>query len=241
MKDEEYLFFTDARDKKNIARSARNQRTHTGKRGRVKLPSDYLTKKELNAMNGEVKSYRLNDPMTWKEFKSMPDDIKTTYIQLLRQKFNPYDASIAQMMGVHRVTFANEMKRLNLNVGKEHGGKREWDAEGWRAWCNGIPLSTKENAAPEAEEIVPAELVCECEELPQKFAEKEYTPIFPVVERIQEEESNESESECETPEKAIPCSGNMTFNGQATSILNTMIGILSGANVHITIEWEVQE
>lgn len=225
MKDEEYVFFTDSRDKKNIARSARNQRTHTGKRGRVKLPSDYLTKKELNAMNGEVKSYRLNDPMTWKEFKRMPDDIKITYIQLLRQKFSPYDASIAEMLGCHRVTFAQEIKRLGLNVGKKNGGVRTWDMEAWLAWTQGVPVK-KDDVSEE--EIVSDELACECEELP-------------LIERIQEEGESEREITSETPEKAIPCSGKMTFNGQATSILNTMIGILNGANVHITIEWEVQE
>ena len=60
MKDEEYLFHQTCREQKNIARSARNKRTHNGKGGRVKFPSDYMTKKELQKMNGEVKSYRLN-------------------------------------------------------------------------------------------------------------------------------------------------------------------------------------
>ena len=46
-------------------------------------------------MNGECKSYRLNDPMAWKEFKSMPDDLKITYINLLRKKFNVPGTSIA--------------------------------------------------------------------------------------------------------------------------------------------------
>ena len=35
-------------------------------------------------MSGECKSYRLNSPMSWDEFKAMPDDIKITYIKLLR-------------------------------------------------------------------------------------------------------------------------------------------------------------
>ena len=47
MKDEEYLFRQDSRDKALTARSARHKRTHCGKGGRVKLPSDYMTKKEL--------------------------------------------------------------------------------------------------------------------------------------------------------------------------------------------------
>lgn len=50
MKDETYLFHSDCRDKKNVARSARNKRTHNGKSGGVKFPSDYMTKKEVGLM-----------------------------------------------------------------------------------------------------------------------------------------------------------------------------------------------
>ena len=88
MKDETYLFVSDMKDKKVTARSARNKRTHCGKGGRVRFPSDNLSKKELQKMNGECKAYRLNDPMGWKEFKAMPDDLKITYIKLLRKEFN---------------------------------------------------------------------------------------------------------------------------------------------------------
>ena len=82
MKDETYAFISDVKDKKITARSARHTRTHCGKGGRVRFPSDNLSKKELQKMNGECKSFRLNDPMVWKEFKSMPDDLKITYIKL---------------------------------------------------------------------------------------------------------------------------------------------------------------
>lgn len=227
MKDEEYVFVSDVRDKKTTARSARNQRTHNGRRGRVKLPSDFLTKKELKAMNGEVKSYRLNDPMPWKEFKSMPDDLKVTYVKLIRQRYNPYDASIAEMMGVHKVTFANEMKRLNLGVGKNHGGTRQWDKEGWFKWSKGIPADATNDGND-----TPAELITECEELPPESADREFTEIEPAPIEIVEDVP-------ETPLKVIPCSGNMTFNGyDAEAALKTMIDILKGANVRLTIAWE---
>ena len=84
MKDETYVFIQDVKEKKTTARSARHTRTHCGRGGRVRLPSDNLSKKELMKMSGECKSYRLNSPMSWDEFKAMPDDIKITYIKLLR-------------------------------------------------------------------------------------------------------------------------------------------------------------
>lgn len=114
MKDETYAFIQDVREKKATARSARNKRTHNGKSGRVKFPSDYMTKKEIKAMSGEVKSYRLNEPMNWKEFKAMPDDIKVSYISLLRQKYNAPDSHICKMMGTNTCSFSQEMHRLGI-------------------------------------------------------------------------------------------------------------------------------
>jgi hypothetical protein len=139
VKDEEYLFHQTSREQKNIARSARNRRTHTGKSGRVKFPYDYMTKKELKAMNGEVKSYRLNEPMTWKEFKELPDDIKVTYIKLLREKWGVPDTHIAEMMGIGKCSISQEMTRLNLNGGRK-ARDYKWDTEGFRAWVHGVPV-----------------------------------------------------------------------------------------------------
>ena len=82
MDDEKYVFFQDVREKKVTGYSARKQRSHCGKAG-CKLPSDYLTKKEIKNMSGEVKSYRLNEPMTYAEFRLMPEDLQKTYIILL--------------------------------------------------------------------------------------------------------------------------------------------------------------
>ena len=162
MKDETYLFHSDCRDKKNIARSARNKRTHNGKSGGVKFPSDYMTKKEIKAMSGEVKSYKLNEPMSWKEFKAMPDDIKVTYIKLLREKFNPFDSAIADIMGINKVSFSQEIKRLGLGHGEKHSGYRTWnEKEAFYAWEHGVPMKQEEPIPEETEENAKPVLVCE--------------------------------------------------------------------------------
>lgn len=137
MKDETYLFFSDMKEKKTTARSARNKRTHCGKGGRVRLPHDNLTKKELQKMNGECKSYRLNDPVKWDEFKAMPDDIKATYIKLIRQKFNPPNTMIAQMMGVSEMKVRRELKKLGLEA-IQRSGRMKLDKEGFYAWMHGV-------------------------------------------------------------------------------------------------------
>ena len=152
MTDEKYVFVSDVIDKKQTARSARSRRTHTGKGGRAKLPSDYMTKKELEAMNGECKTYRLNSPMKWFEFKAMPDDIKISYIKLIREKYGATDSAIADMLGIHKVTFCNERKRIGMEATCK-GGNPGYDKEGFRAWVNGVPAQKKEQEVPQEVQV----------------------------------------------------------------------------------------
>ena len=208
MRDEEYVYRQGVKEAASIARNARYRRTHNGKSGRVRFPSDYLTNKEKNAMNGNVESYRLNDPMSWKEFKKMPDDLKVTYIKLLREKYNPFDSAIADVIGINKVTFSQEIKRLGLGHGKKHGGSRAWpEREAFYAWAAGVPA----NVTPE--EVEEPEVVEE--------------PAAEEPEVINEEKSSGT--------KAIPNCGTMTFEGSTESILETLAVLLGGANVHISV------
>lgn len=153
MKDETYAFVQDVREKKNIARSARNRRTHAGKGGAVKFPSDFMTRKELNAMNGKVIAYKLNAPMTWEEFKALPDDVKVTYITALRHQFGVSDSKVAEMMGANQCAFSKKMRELGLGLGRNQK-RAAFDKDGWYAWSNSV--KTKQNTAEEVTEA-PAE------------------------------------------------------------------------------------
>ncbi len=221
MTDEKFVFIQDSKEKKNIAHSARNRRTHAGKGGKVRFPSDYLSKKELQAMNGEVTAYPLNRMMTWKEFKAMPDDIKATYIELIRDKYNTTDRVLAEAFGVHRITVHNEFKRLGLCMGSGNGGKRIWDEEGFKVFCVGCDPDPVEELAEEVEAVV-EDFVCEND------SDSPFSKIkeLPVVENSAREEA-----------PAIPCSGSLTFNGAADAALKTVMNLLGGSEVTITIRW----
>ena len=136
MKDEKYVFIQDLIEKKTIGRGSFNKRSHCGGSGKKKWASEYMTKKELEKMNGELKTYRLNDPITWEEFKAMPDDIKKMYIKGIQERFNPFDASIARMFGVHQSTLLDVLKRLGMCHGNVNR-HRKWDREGFEAWASG--------------------------------------------------------------------------------------------------------
>ena len=216
MTDEKYTFVQDVRDRKRVARGAHNKRTHCGKGGAVKFPSDYKTRKELKAMNGEMKSYNINEPMKWREFKALPDDIKIVYIKALREKFGVSDTRIAvEMMDITRVYVAREISRLGIGLG--NGKRQTFDKVGWMNWLYGNPTpeceETHENAT---------ESVCEvAHEIAQASAE------------------DAAESVCEAKNKAIPLSGSLTFEGNIEDALNALGVLLGGANVHLNVAWEV--
>ena len=132
MTDEKYVFVTDVAEKKRIARGAFNKRTHNGKRGGVKFPSDYLTTKERNKMNGEVKSYKINQPITYAEFKRYPDDLKKQYVQKLRDMFDVSDTDIAAMMGVNVKTLTACLAKIGARGGRR--GKRKADYVAFENW-----------------------------------------------------------------------------------------------------------
>lgn len=87
MEDEKYVFIQDVKEKKEIARSAKNKKNGS-KSTKVTFPSDYLTRKEREKMNGECKTWNLNGFYTWAEFKEMPADIAAAYISTLNQKYH---------------------------------------------------------------------------------------------------------------------------------------------------------
>ena len=138
MTDEKYVFVTDVAEKKRTARGAFNKRTHNGKRGGVKFPSDYMTKKEKNKMNGECKTYTMNAPITYTEFKTYPDDLKKQYVRKLRDMFDVPDAAIAEMMSVNHKTLRALLVKLGIPGGRR--GSRRADYEGFEKWRRGETL-----------------------------------------------------------------------------------------------------
>ena len=141
--DEAWDMISDSIDKKKTARSASSTRTHCGKRGAVKFPSDYMSRKELKAMNGEVETYRMNSPMSWEEFTKMPIDLQRTYIKHLREKFNAPDQYVAEMFGKTHSAFIDHLFRLKMSTDKWMEGNT-WDREGFMAWRLGIDVGETE-------------------------------------------------------------------------------------------------
>lgn len=143
MADEKYCFIQETKEKKTISRCARNKRTHCGKGGRVRFPADHLTKKEREALNGEITTYRLKEPMSWAEYKKMPDDLRVFYLREL-DNYNPLQNDVAKMFGVSQATVSRELKRLDIGLGQ----RGPFDREGWKAFTGEVNDPASEQNSP---------------------------------------------------------------------------------------------
>lgn len=90
-------FDYDCLQKKRIARNAHNH--INARRGKCKLPHEYLSAKERKALNGEVKTYNLKAPMSYEAFASMPRDLQEQYVAYLRGELKATNAMIGEMWG----------------------------------------------------------------------------------------------------------------------------------------------
>lgn len=81
---------------------------------------------EMEALNGECKTYKLGAPMSWDEFSEMPDDLKTMYIKNLRKKFNVPDDEVAIGMGADIFAFTECLKAIKLKPEPWGTGGYNW-------------------------------------------------------------------------------------------------------------------
>lgn len=264
LSDEEYTLRQENREKSITARSARHMRTHCGKRGGVKLPSDYMSKKELRAMNGKCESYRMNDPISWNEFKAWPDEHKITYIKSLREKYKVPDMALAKAMGVTDVTFRNWMKCLGLGQGKgagaagRHWHNSDYSVKFW-AWWHGVKqellfdddpsIAPDENAAVEAQEAVEADICKEAESVDVvediSCPEATESPVEAAFEKhcqnIEAARNSYPEARDTRLTPAIPSMGSMIFECAADNALAVLENLLRHTKVKLTVTWEVVE
>lgn len=124
-------FYTDVAYKKRLAASARKRKVGS-KSKYCGLPSDKLTAKQWRERNGKVESYKLNEPMTWREFIDVPHDLQNEYLRKLQREYGANGVKLAEMFGVSRNTVVKHIKENNLSfefktgnhMGKE--GNEKW-------------------------------------------------------------------------------------------------------------------
>ncbi len=130
MTDAEYLFKSQSAELKRTGRGAYNRKGGSRSK-RCSLPSDNLTEAQKRRMNGEVMSCKLNEPMSWKEFRKLPTDVQALYIIHLRDEYGARNTDIAKMMGVERSHLSRHISANLPKLKKSPGGVSKYEDPRW--------------------------------------------------------------------------------------------------------------
>ena len=133
-------FDYDALQKKRIAAGARRMKRGSRSK-RCSLPSDHLTPAQLKRRNGPVSTYKLDEPMRWDDFKSMPVDLQKQYLTYLVETYGATNEMLGDMFYVHPTHVGAVKKALGVisnnprHLSKEKKTIRD---QMWAAFCNGV-------------------------------------------------------------------------------------------------------
>ena len=118
MTDGEYTFKQTVKERSNLKRNAIYKKNGC-KSKKCTLPSDRLSKKERDKMNGPVQSIMMSRPCNnWKQFRSLPETLQHEYIEGLIKNYEARACDIAQMFGVSYATiYAAFHKNIKFPAG----------------------------------------------------------------------------------------------------------------------------
>lgn len=114
MTNEAYTLMETNRDRAIVRRSARYKKGGS-KSKKCTLGHEYKSKKELDKMNGEVKSWKMTDFYSWQEFKQMPEDIQVEYINHLLDTYKIGITAIGpNLFHISKVSLERYLANRNL-------------------------------------------------------------------------------------------------------------------------------
>lgn len=152
MTDEEYIFQKTSRERKRIGAGA-YARKNGSRTKKCTLPSDNMTAGEIRKRNGEIMQYKLNQPMKWKEFRSMPEDLQKEYIQKLASEKKARGIDIAEMLGVTRNFFSTYTKKLFQEKTPFTRTHQVNQSQEWREFIEGNITASEERKSEEVNSL----------------------------------------------------------------------------------------
>lgn len=135
-------FDYDCYQKKVTGRSAVH-RKNGSKSKRCSLPSDRLTEAQRKKMNGEVVTYQMKRPVSWTEFKEMPQDIRNNYLNGLIEEYGVTATQISEMFGMNKRTFYSSIKKQCPSISFKKGSKMPKDKRSaWESFVGFKPAGS---------------------------------------------------------------------------------------------------
>lgn len=110
MRDEEYIFHQDCREKKAAGRGIYSRKGGS-KSKRCRLPSDNLTEAQKRKLNGEVITVKLYSEIAWSDFKKANKQVQKLYILAWQETFEARQNDIAEMFGISQNGFNQWCKK----------------------------------------------------------------------------------------------------------------------------------
>ena len=151
MNDAEWIFNQTNQERKRNGRGDYCKKRRGGKV--VRFPSDGLSRKEREKLNGEVKQYSFAKPLFWDEFRELPDDVKQMYLDLLKEKFDCLPGVlIAESMGIAYNSFSSYLAKHGLDLranGRKTRSKDFLKTEDGKAWVKWHEVYRRETASEE--------------------------------------------------------------------------------------------
>jgi len=136
------------------------ERTALKKRPPVTKGNGHMTEREWHNLNGTVKSYQLNQPKTWVQFKALPKELQQQYLTNLQNAFNVGVPQLADMFGKVHQTVRNycEKENITLKPYKRHRTKAEQDA--WDSFFDNEPQAPITDLEPSITNNTPQGVTC---------------------------------------------------------------------------------
>ena len=99
----------------------------------TKAPFSTKRKEEV-----KMNTYNLHEPMTYNEFKKMPDDLQKQYLIYIKETYNPSNEQISEMLGIYKTTVSNIRNRLGIPRCSNKLQTPEQEKE-WIKFLNNLP------------------------------------------------------------------------------------------------------
>lgn len=134
-------FDFDVKQKKSIAHGAYARKSGS-KSKKCTLPSDSLTEAQKRKLNGPCVGVKLDEPMSWEQFKSLPLSLAKEYIANLRETYNASQLMLSGMFGVSPPLICRTFKAMGIESGPakrtDFGEATKVKQAKWDAFCHGV-------------------------------------------------------------------------------------------------------
>jgi len=221
-------FDFDCAQKKRIARGAFNRKGTTNRKG-CRLPHENLTKKELEKLNGEVFTLSITRPITWEQFKKLPNNLQEEYLDTQIKRFGVGLTTIGRdLFGLKGSDsmLANYVRDHDLDIVSAPPGRQPKAAlDSWKRWISPAPTIAPESETSEVQ-------YTHCEPAPSAMGSDENTTkpfrahdhkADPLLQLFTDCGLERDELTEDVPENIYPLTGmNLELKGTPIDILATL-------------------